>query len=141
MYSVNSQAGHDLHPFSKRTFIAIVVGCCFALPLSAQSQTTIVDSIEINNRPAIVSGEVITDRSGTTSETAAPSTAAGEVADNLNYTEYQFGESTVREYKNGDTLLYIEILNKNGTSYVINHVGGKKPEEIRKKSGFVITRW
>ena len=142
MYSVSSRANDKLSSTLFRIGSALGIFFLSSTQLQSDQDGTLVDVVEVSNRPAIVTGVVINTSDDTASTaTSDPSLPTDELPDNVNYTEYQYGTSTIREFRTGDTLMYIEIIQDNGTSYVINQTGDPKPESIRKRSGMVVTRW
>ena len=142
MYSVSSRANDELSSTLFRLGSALGIFFLSSAPLQADQDGTLVDVVEISNRPAIVTGVVINTSDDTKSTaTSDQSLHADELPDNMNYTEYRYGAITVREFRAGDTLMYIEIIQDDGISYVINQTGDPKPESTRKRSGMVVTRW
>ncbi len=142
MYSVSSRANDNLSSTLFRLGSALGIFFLSATAVQSDQDSTLVDVVEIANRPAVVTGEVInTSDDVQSTETSSQSLDADEKPDNMNYTEYRYGASTVREFRSGDTLMYIEIIQDNGSSYVINRAGDQKPESTRKRSGMVVTRW
>ena len=146
MYSVSSQENPE--HFSQSTRFAksvfAVIGMFFIGIVSAwaDQDATLVDEVDIPSNPAIVSGEVIvtSDESDSVAESIQDAMPE-ELPANSNFTEYKYGTSTVREYRVGDTLLYIEITRDDGTKYVINHTGSPDPESKRNRSGMVVMQW
>ncbi len=142
MYSVNSQENDNLSSTLFRLGSALGIFFLSVAPVQSDQDGTLVDVVEISNRPAVVTGEVINTSDEATSTAASEqSLDTDELPDNVNYTEYRYGASTVREFRSGDTLMYIEIIQDNGSSYVINRAGDQKSESTRKRSGMVVTRW
>ena len=146
MYFVSSQ-GIDRRSsspnWSALCGISALVACLlYFVPVRADQDGDLVDSIEFENRPAIISGQpIITSEDTESTAKSDQTTVADEVPENLDYTEYRFGSSTVREYRSGNSLLYIEIIKDNGPVYVINQTGEQKPDSTRKRSGMIVTRW
>ena len=146
MYSVSSQESprHFSQPSRFAKGVIAVIGIFFIGIVSAwaDQDAALVDEIEIPSSPAVVSGEVIvtSDESDSVAVSNQDTMPEGLPA-NSNYTEYRYGTSTVREYRVGDTLLYIEITRDDGTKYVINHTGSPDPESKRNRSGMVVMQW
>lgn len=146
MYSVSlqgiDQRGSSPNWYALYGISALVICLLCFVPVRADQDGALVDAIEFENRPAIISGEPIVTSEDTESTAESDQTAvADEVPKDLDYTEYRFGSSTVREYRSGNSLLYIEIINDDGPVYVINQTGEQKPDSTRKRSGLVVTRW
>lgn len=141
MYSVSSRRNNrrGLLPRGDVQHAIVALAACFmcSVPVQADQDDNLVDTIEFTNRPAIVTGQTIE-----TSEADEPTDPlAGGSPQDVQYTEYRFGANTVREYRSGGTLLYIEVISDEGPVYVINHTGDEKPESTTKRSGVVVTRW
>ena len=146
MYSVSSQRNDRCRSISNGYVllgISVLVTCLlFFVPVRADQDGVLVDTIEIENRPAIISGQSIVPLEDTQPVDAPDQSAVADGApENLDYTEYRFGSSTVREYRSGSSLLYIEIISDDGPVYVINQTGERKPDSTRKRSGVLVTRW
>ena len=146
MYSVSSQRNDWCRSIPNGYVLlgisALVTCLLFFVPVRADQDGVLVDTIEIENRPAIISGQSIVPLEDTQPVDAPDQSAVADGApENLDYTEYRFGSSTVREYRSGSSLLYIEIISDDGPVYVINQTGERKPDSTRKRSGVLVTRW
>ena len=119
------------------------VGILLIVPLFGTVQAqTLVDTIEIPKRSPVTTGVVIT--SPTQADDTVPErqeTSSDKSASGLSYTEYQVGSSTVREYRSGDRLMYVEITQKSGSSYVIDYSAPKKSDQTQYRSGVIVSRW
>ena len=117
----------------------MLAGLFCLVPVHADEQGTLVDTVIIPNKPAVVTGQVI-ESPGASAESTSPS-FKDELPSNVSFTEYAVGANTVREYRSGDTLMYIEIINATGSSYVIDRTGDQDPEKVRRNSGVIVMRW
>ncbi len=119
------------------------VGILLIVPLLGTVQAqTLVDTIEIPKRSPVTTGVVIT--SPTQTDDTVPErqeTSSDKSPSGLSYTEYQVGSSTVREYRSGDRLMYVEITQKSGSSYVIDYSAPKKSDQTQYRSGVIVSRW
>ena len=119
------------------------VGILLIVPLLGTVQAqTLVDTIEIPKRSPVTTGVVIT--SPTQADDTVPErqeTFSDKSPSGLSYTEYQVGSSTVREYRSGDRLMYVEITQKSGSSYVIDYSAPKKSDQTQYRSGVIVSRW
>ena len=119
------------------------VGILLIVPLFGTVQAqTLVDTIEIPKRSPVTTGVVIT--SPTQADDTVPErqeTSSDKSPSGLSYTEYQVGSSTVREYRSGDRLMYVEITQKSGSSYVIDYSAPQKSDQTQYRSGVIVSRW
>ncbi len=124
-----------------RLFTAVGILLIFPLSDTVQAQM-LIDTIEIPKRSPVTTGIVIAsptqvdDTVPETQETSAEKSPSG-----LSYTEYQVGSSTVREYRSGDRLMYVEITQKSGSSYVIDYSAPQKSDQTQHRSGVIVSRW
>ena len=57
-------------------------------------------------------------------------------------TEYQLGNQTVREYRTGGDLQYVEVLNEGIPNYIIDYTASGADEDgLLSNSGIRITGW
>ena len=119
------------------------IGILLIVPLFGTVQAqTLVDTIEIPKRSPVTTGVVIT--SPTQADDTVPErqeTSSDKSPSGLSYTEYQVGSSTVREYRSGDRLMYVEITQKSGSSYVIDYSAPQKSDQTQYRSGVIVSRW
>ena len=119
------------------------VGILLIVPLFGTVQAqTLVDTIEIPKRSPVTTGVVIT--SPTQADDTVPErqeTSSDKSPSGLSYTEYQVGSSTVREYRSGDRLMYVEITRKSGSSYIIDYSAPPKSNQTQYRSGVIVSRW
>ena len=119
------------------------VGILLIVPLLGTVQAqTLVDTIEIPKRSPVTTGVIIT--SPTQTDDTVPErqeTSSDKSPSGLSYTEYQVGSSTVREYRSGDRLMYVEITQKSGSSYVIDYSAPKISDQTQYRSGVIVSRW
>ena len=124
-----------------RLFTAVGILLIVSLSGTVQAQT-LVDTIEIPKRSPVTTGVVIT--SPTQTDDTVPErqeTSSDKSPSGLSYTEYQVGSSTVREYRSGDRLMYVEITQKSGSSYVIDYSAPQKSDQTQYRSGVIVSRW
>ncbi|MDE0308989.1 MAG: hypothetical protein OXI60_04055 [Acidiferrobacterales bacterium] len=142
MYSVSSRANDNPGSTWFRSGCALALFLLAAAPAHSDQGGTLVDEVTISSQPAVVSGETITiaDDVQSTAIVSEPADT-DESSGNITYTEYRYGASTVREFRSGDTLMYIEITPDNGPAYIINRTGDQNPGSTRKRSGMVVTSW
>jgi hypothetical protein len=119
------------------------IGILLIVPLFGTVQAqTLVDTIEIPKRSPVTTGVAIT--SPTQADDTVPErqeTSSDKSPSGLSYTEYQVGSSTVREYRSGDRLMYVEITQKSGSSYVIDYSAPQKSDQTQYRSGVIVSRW
>ena len=119
------------------------VGILLIVPLLGTVQAqTLVDTIEIPKRSPVTTGVVIT--SPTQADDTVPErqeTSSDKSPSGLSHTEYQVGSSTVKEYRSGDRLMYVEITQKSGSSYVIDYSAPKNSDQTQYRSGVIVSRW
>lgn len=55
--------------------------------------------------------------------------------------EYQLGDNLVREYRYGKQLLYVEMTNAAGSTYVVEHNRPFISEDRKPRAGVIVSTW
>ncbi len=113
--------------------------------LNIASADELVDEIEFENKSAVTTGVVITTPQTSSADPSDQSQSsdpqnAGR-SDELTVIEYDRGGRTIREYRSGGRLMYVETSKNGEPSYVFDYSGKDDHDDSRVRAGFVISNW
>ena len=98
---------------------------------------SLVDTIEIDNKSAVTTGIVITEPNAEPDDSASEIDSSG----GLQIKQYTQGERTIREYRSGGRLMYVETFKDGEPGYIFDHSKRDKDADRRIRAGFIISNW
>lgn len=114
----------------------------FALNFSNVNAQTLIEEVELPKPVVLQSGVPIPELQDAARRAVVTDDA--EQSERQHYTgvrEYQLGTSTIREYRYGEQLMYVEVVNETGSTFVVEHSHPYKSDTRKPRSGVVVTTW
>ncbi len=117
---------------------AVLVGLSFS---TAHAQT-LIEEVELPKPVVLQSGVPIPELEDAARQAIVTDDAAqSDRQHDLGVREYELGTSTIREYRTGEQLLYVEVISETGSTYVVEHNLRQKSETRKPRSGVVVSTW
>ncbi len=119
---------------------ALCAALAMLLGASVALADTLAETIAVENKSAVITGEVI-ETSDSESVQASASELEVESPKGLQVREYRRGEHTIREYRSGGRLMHVEMRKDGQPAFVFDHTKQDKNPDRRPRSGVIISNW
>ena len=127
-----------------------VIKCCqvlvatllLALSGTQAAAQTLVEDVELPAPVILQSGVPIPELEDAARQAIVSND--DDQSDRQHYTglrEYQLGTTTIKEYRYGEQLMSVEVINETGSTYIVEHNHASKSDERKPRSGVVVSTW
>ncbi len=133
---------HNARPNLAGRPCQVILGLLLALAFVPAGAQTMIEEVEVPKPVVLESGVPIPNL-----EDAAKRAITIDSADESgqrNYegtAEYKLGTKTVREYRYGKSLHYVEVIDESGATYIVQQDQPFKSDERKPRSGIRISNW
>lgn len=128
--------------FSHSAPSVLIAVALMVLPVYSVFADTLIEEVEVPNLPTVQTGVPITDTASVTKRVVDEATSAPpDFAENTSVETYQLGPSAVKEYRDRNFLLFAEIDNAAGTTYVVDYRRRGLSVDQKPRSGISVGNW
>lgn len=123
-------------------WLSVVIAIPLAFACSSAGAQTLIEDVELPKPVILQSGVPIPSLDEAAKQAIViDSNQPAQPHQAADIREYQLGTSTVKEYRNGDQLLYVEVINEAGSTYVVDYRTPNESRDRKPRAGVIVSTW